>query len=270
MRSRTLFVLDTCRDELTNRVPHALLTPNFRSRCSMSTAASTESVNAKTSKKVEPGLIESALRSAAMKLHTKAQAPKEGQVEVVAPAKPYVPTIMDYLHFLVDSQHVYQAFEDVVNDDRFPELASLRNTGLERVGPLEVDITSITKEYNIDWPPVGQKGLEYAQEIRGMMLDGDVNVPEFICHFYNYYFAHTAGGRMIGKKMSALLLEGRTLEFYKWDGDLNQIKQQVKNNIEEIARSWSDTQQEACVGATASAFRGGGGLNAYLFGSTGH
>jgi len=44
----------------------------------------------------------------------------------------------------------------------------------------------------------------------------------------------------------------------------------VKNNIEEIARSWSDTQQEACVGATASAFRGGGGLNAYLFGSTGH
>lgn len=23
----------------------------------------------------------------------------------------------------------------------------------------------------------------------------------FICHFYNFYFAHTAGGRMIGKKV---------------------------------------------------------------------
>ena len=40
-------------------------------------------------------------------------------------------------------------------------------------------------------------------------------VPEFMCHYYNYYFAHTAGGRMIGKQMSALLLNKKTLEFYK-------------------------------------------------------
>jgi hypothetical protein len=25
--------------------------------------------------------------------------------------------------------------------------------------------------------------------------------PAFICHYYNFYFAHTAGGRMIGKKV---------------------------------------------------------------------
>lgn len=25
--------------------------------------------------------------------------------------------------------------------------------------------------------------------------------PSFICHFYNVYFAHTAGGRMIGNKV---------------------------------------------------------------------
>lgn len=24
--------------------------------------------------------------------------------------------------------------------------------------------------------------------------------PAFVCHYYNYYFAHTAGGRMIGSK----------------------------------------------------------------------
>lgn len=25
--------------------------------------------------------------------------------------------------------------------------------------------------------------------------------PAFLCHFYNIYFAHSAGGRMIGKKV---------------------------------------------------------------------
>lgn len=25
--------------------------------------------------------------------------------------------------------------------------------------------------------------------------------PAFICHYYNFYFAHTAGGRMIGNKV---------------------------------------------------------------------
>lgn len=28
------------------------------------------------------------------------------------------------------------------------------------------------------------------------------NPPAFICHYYNHYFAHTAGGRMIGAKVS--------------------------------------------------------------------
>jgi heme oxygenase len=36
-----------------------------------------------------------------------------------------------------------------------------------------------------------------------------------MCHYYNFYFAHTAGGRMIGKQMSALLLDKKTLDFYK-------------------------------------------------------
>ena len=56
------------------------------------------------------------------------------------------------------------------------------------------------------------------------MLRGiETGSPAFVCHFYNQYFAHTAGGLMIGKKMSDALLDGRTLEFYKWGdaGDVN-------------------------------------------------
>ena len=42
-----------------------------------------------------------------------------------------------------------------------------------------------------------------------------------MCHYYNHYFAHTAGGRMIGRKMAANLLDGTTLKFYQWEsGDV--------------------------------------------------
>jgi heme oxygenase len=32
---------------------------------------------------------------------------------------------------------------------------------------------------------------------------GKEDPPAFICHYYNFYFAHTAGGRMIGNKVGA-------------------------------------------------------------------
>lgn len=151
--------------------------------------------------------IENELRGAAMRLHTRQQAPKEGE----APAKkmePYTPTKADYLQFLIDSQHVYEALESVVNEKS--ELEAFRNTGLERVVPLETDIAFMCNEYGLKRTEVGQPGKKYAEMIRGVQ-----SVPEFMCHYYNFYFAHTAGGRMIGKQMSALLLDKKTLEFYK-------------------------------------------------------
>ena len=102
-------------------------------------------------------------------------------------------------------------FEDIVNERE--ELAVFRNTGLERVQPLETDIQFMVKEYDLERPAVGMPGVSYAEEMRQLGKEG--KVPELICHFYNYYFAHTAGGRMIGKQMSALLLNKKTLEFYK-------------------------------------------------------
>ena len=142
-----------------------------------------------------------------MRLHTKEQAPKEGQVPTEK-REPYTPTHEDYLRFLVDSKHVYEALEEIVNTR--PELAAFQNSGLERVHPLEADINFMIKEYNLKMPQVGQAGTEYADLLRKIE-----SIPEFICHYYNFYFAHTAGGRMIGKQMSALLLNKRTLEFYK-------------------------------------------------------
>ena len=183
------------------------LIPRTRARnFDRETAVSASSVESTT----VGGFIDTELRAQAMKLHTRSQAPREGRAEE-KPAKPYQTTRADYLAFLVDSQHVYKALEEIVNEKE--ELAMFRNTGLERVAPLEADIEFMTKEYSLSRPEVGKPGLNYADELRRISKEG--SVPEFMCHYYNFYFAHTAGGRMIGKQMSAMLLDKKTLEFYK-------------------------------------------------------
>ena len=163
--------------------------------------------------------IDTELRGAAMKLHTRSQAPKEGEAkEKPKPpqAEPYVPTHMDYLKFLVDSQYVYKTFENIVQrTELHPELKPFTNTKLERNDKLEQDITFIMKEYDLERPEIGEKGKIYAEMMEEIAQKGKEHIPEFMCHYYNYYFAHTAGGRMIGKQMAALLLDKKTLEFYK-------------------------------------------------------
>jgi hypothetical protein len=173
-----------------------------------STESSTDATNADATPKAG-NFIGTELRKAAMKLHNFKQSPKEGGVK--APKEDnYVPTVTDYLSFLVNSQHVYEALEEIVNSK--PELACFRNTGMERTVPLETDIVFMMKEYGLARPEPGMGGKGYAQKLRDMAA---VSIPEFMCHFYNFSFAHTAGGRVIGKQMSALLLDNKTLEFYK-------------------------------------------------------
>jgi hypothetical protein len=175
----------------------------------MSTETTTDESTAVTA---FPPILEE-LRDVAMRLHTREQAPREGQADAPAkPAVPYVPTHMDYLQFLVDSFAVYEVLENIVNNNE--SLIMFRNTGIERTKELKKDIAWMCTKYNLRRPDVGKAGKQYADQLNGM-IKSDEDIPEFMCHYYNYYFAHLAGGRMIGKQMSKLLLDGETLEFYK-------------------------------------------------------
>lgn len=207
--------------------------------------------------------IDTELRGAAMRLHTRKQAPKEGRApEQRKKEAPYATTHADYLAFLVDSRHVYVAFEEAVRSN--PALARFRDTGMERTEALDRDVRFIVDEYDVPEPPVGSFGKDYADLVR--TLANEDKIPEFLCHFYNHYFAHTAGGMMIGKRMSALLLDKRTLEFYKWEGNINEIKTRVKANIEDFVLTWNADEKQRCVDQTAAAFKGGGSINSYLRG----
>jgi len=208
------------------------------------------------------------LREVAMRLHTREQAPREGKAEEPKkPAEPHVPTQADYLQFLVDSYVVYVALEEIVNE--VDALAPFRNSGLERTQALETDIAYMCERFDLQRPDAGKAGSMYAAQLKNM-IKSDEDVPEFMCHYYNFYFAHLAGGRMIGKQMSKLLLDGEALEFYKWGENVNGMKDTVKGQIEELAKGWNRQERDSCIDATAAAFMGGGSINGYLYGRNPH
>mmetsp|Transcript_16216 Transcript_16216/g.35047 ORF Transcript_16216/g.35047 Transcript_16216/m.35047 type:complete len:283 (+) Transcript_16216:229-1077(+) len=270
--STNAFVLSPLNQPRTNqclasRTMHSCRSALFMSTKSTESAESTEQSTSSMAEAEFPPILEE-LRDVAMKLHTRAQAPKEGEASAPAkPAVPHVPTHMDYLQFLVDSNAVYVVLEEIVNGNE--KLAMFRNTGIERTQELEKDIAWMCDKYELERPDVGMAGKTYAEELKAM-VKSDEDIPEFMCHYYNYYFAHLAGGRMIGKSMSKLLLDGETLEFYKWGENVNELKPRVKNQIEELAKQWSREERDNCIGATAGAFRGGGSINGYLYGGSPH
>lgn len=158
-------------------------------------------------------------------------------------------------------RHVYRCLEEIVAENEV--LASLRDSGLERATALDKDIAWFESE-GLEVPPLGTYGEEYAATLR--QIASDERWSTFMCHFYNFYFAHTAGGRMIGKMMSDKLLDGRTLEFYQWErGDpKEELLPNLRGQIDRMAAGWSREEKDACLAETAASFKGGGSVLKYL------
>lgn len=144
-----------------------------------------------------------------------------------------------------------------------PEYAAFTGTGLERRAALDKDIAWFKSEYGLDCPelPADSPGLAYAAELRRLASD---DPQAFVCHYYNYYFAHTAGGRMIGAKVSQMVLGGKELEFYRYDGDMASLLDGVRAKINGLAEGWSQEQRARCLEETANTFKMSGGLMRFI------
>lgn len=204
------------------------------------------------------GFVEE-MRIKAMKLHTRGQA-KDGQAqekeEAQKPLPQWKPTVEGYIQFLVDSKAVYDTMEAIVDKAPHASYAEFRNTGLERTAALAKDLDYFRSEgYTI--PEPSEAGLTYSKLLEEL---SESNPPAFICHFYNVYFAHSAGGRMIGRKVSDMILGGRELEFYKWDGELSELLDKVKLKINEVADHWSREEKDKCLQETELSFKYSGSL----------
>ncbi|KAL3629572.1 Heme oxygenase 1 [Castilleja foliolosa] len=196
------------------------------------------------------------MRHVAMKLHTRDQS-KEGEKESQGPpVAKWDPSIEGYLKFLVDSKLVFDTLERIVDKAAIPVYAEFRNTGLERSESLEKDLEWFKQQgYAIPLP--SSPGISYSQYLEKL---SEKDPQAFICHFYNTYFAHTAGGRMIGRKVSETILNGKELEFYKWDGDLSQLLQNVRDKLNIVAENWIRDEKDHCLEETEKSFKFSGDI----------
>lgn len=222
-------------------------------------AAAAAAAAADKSKKRYPGeakgFVEE-MRFVAMKLHTRDQA-KEGEKESQEkPVAKWEPSIEGYVKFLVDSKHVYDTLESIVKKAPFPEYAEFRDTGLERSESLAKDLDWF-REQGHTIPEPSSPGVSYAQYLQDL---SEKDPQAFLCHFYNIYFAHSAGGRMIGRKVAEMVLDKKELEFYKWDGDLSQLLQNAKDKINKVAESWSREEKNHCLEETEKSFKFSGDI----------
>ncbi|KAL5200597.1 hypothetical protein ABZP36_021800 [Zizania latifolia] len=201
------------------------------------------------------------MRAVAMRLHTKDQA-KEGEKEPEAPpVARWEPSVEGYLRFLVDSKLVFETLEVIVDRAAVPWYSEFRNTGLERSEQLKKDLEWFRQQGHTI-PESSAPGTTYASYLEEL---AEKDPQAFICHFYNVYFAHTAGGRMIGKKVSEKILNKKELEFYKWEGNLSQLLQNVRNKLNQVASSWSRGEKDHCLEETEKSFKYSGGLLRHIF-----
>lgn len=73
--------------------------------------------------------------------------------------------------------------------------AELRNTGLERSEKLAKDLEWF-EDQKRSIPEPSARGHSHARYLEQL---SDKDPQAFICHFYNVYFAHSAGGPIIGR-----------------------------------------------------------------------
>ena len=212
------------------------------------------------------------MRTYAMKLHTRDQVQKpgasgkpeghgHGQGSPPTPQTPqWQPTRQNYLQFLEDSLMVYKTLDSIVEKNE--KLQVFRSTGLERANALNDDIKWMYEnDSSLEKAKCGPNGEQYSSFLTALATE---SIPKFMCHYYNFYFAHTAGGRMIGKRLSDNLLDGKVLNFYQWNGDVNLLLDGTKKKIDLMANQWSEEDKKACLEETMSCFKYGGSLMTYI------
>uniref|UniRef100_A0ACD5YEZ6 Uncharacterized protein n=1 Tax=Avena sativa TaxID=4498 RepID=A0ACD5YEZ6_AVESA len=159
--------------------------------------------------------------------------------------------IEGFVRYLVDCKLVFDTVERVVAGSTDVAYVYFRKSGLERSASIEKDLEWFRKQ-GIEIPEPSTSGSTYAAYLSE--LAGN-NAPAFLSHYYNIYFSHTTGGLAIGKKICDKILEGRVLEFYKWDTDAELLLKDAREKLNELSKHWSRKDRNLCLKETAKCFQ---------------
>ncbi|CAM0873523.1 unnamed protein product [Alopecurus aequalis] len=163
----------------------------------------------------------------------------------------WMPSIEGFVSYLVDSMLVFDTVERVVAGSTDVAYVYFRKSGLERSASIEKDLEWF-REQGIEIPEPTTYGSTYAAYLSEL---AGSNAPAFLSHYYNIYFSHTTGGLEIGKKICDKILEGRVLEFYKWDTDAELLLKDAREKLNELSKHWSRKDRNLCLKEAAKCFQ---------------
>ncbi|ONI33676.1 hypothetical protein PRUPE_1G440300 [Prunus persica] len=166
-------------------------------------------------------------------------------------AETWRPSMEGFLKYLVDSKLVFDTVERIVDDSNDVAYAYFRKTGLERSEGLSEDLEWFRQQGMVIPEPSGP-GVSYAKYLEEL---ADNSAPLFLCHFYNIYFSHIAGGQVIARQVSEKLLEGRELGFYTWEGDVQELLKGVREKLNKLGVHWTRDDKNKCLRETSKSFR---------------
>ncbi|KAK9946559.1 hypothetical protein M0R45_012019 [Rubus argutus] len=161
------------------------------------------------------------------------------------------PSLEGFLRYLVDSKLVFDTVERIVDNANDVAYAYFRKTGLERSEALSKDLEWFGEQGNVI-PEPSNPGISYAKYLQEV---AQTCAPLFLCHFYNIYFSHIAGGQVIARQVSEKLLEGKELEFYTWEGDVPELLKDVREKLNKLGEHWTRDDKNKCLRETTKSFR---------------
>ncbi|XP_059279276.1 probable inactive heme oxygenase 2, chloroplastic [Lycium ferocissimum] len=161
------------------------------------------------------------------------------------------PSMEGFIKYLVDSKLVFSTIERIVDESSDVSYAYFRRTGLERAECISKDLEWFTQQGH-EIPEPSNAGVSYANYLEEL---AEKTPRLFLSHFYNIYFSHIAGGQVIAKKAFEKLLEEKELEFYKWEGDEQELLRSVRESFNMLAKHWSRDDKNKCLREVTKAFR---------------
>ncbi|GMI90644.1 heme oxygenase 2 [Hibiscus trionum] len=166
-------------------------------------------------------------------------------------AETWSPTMEGFLKYLVDTRLVFNTIERIVDESDDVAYAYFRKTGLERSACLSKDLEWFSQRHFVV-PEPSNPGVSYVTYLEEL---AEKSAPLFLSHFYNIYFSHIAGGEVIARKVSEQLLEGRELELYKWEGDVQESLKGVREKLNMLGEHWSRDDRNKSLKEAAKSFK---------------
>ncbi|KAJ8772889.1 hypothetical protein K2173_028066 [Erythroxylum novogranatense] len=163
----------------------------------------------------------------------------------------WFPSMEGFVKYMVDSKLVFDTVERIIDNSDDVSYAYFRNNGLERSKSLAKDLDWFSQK-DVAIPQPSAPGVSYAEYLEEL---AEKSAPLFLCHFYNIYFSHVAGGQVITRQVSDKLFEGRDLEFHRWDGDAQEMLKSVREKLNMLGEHWSRDVKNRCLKEATKSFR---------------